>query len=152
MNNAFPIDFDSLQKGDFIRQEQIEKIYLQKWRDDPNAYRFAQMKLMGEIRAHRRDLDAHVKSTDNDIEILDDLRADAHTHKQIQQAQGKMATFVVRRGAINRSGFTAEEQARADSRDRISQAELAGLRSAREKAERDELMFAAQQKPAELQK
>ena len=142
MNNTFPIDFDALQKGDFVRQEKIESIYLVSFRDSPDAYRFSQMHLVGYIRARRQDLAAHIKCTGNDIEILSDLQADAHTYRQIIQAQTRLAAFNGRRASIDRSGFSLEERATAESRDRIGQAAMIGSRSAIEKAKRDELLTA----------
>lgn len=146
MDNTFPIDFDALRKGDMIEQSKIESIYLVKFKDDPNAFRFSQMRLMGEIRSHRRDLAAHVKTSGNCLEILSDEQAEDHTRRQFEQSRTRITTVTRNRASIDRSAFEASKLSAAESQDRLQQVSSLELRKLEKEHQRD-LLFRAN--PAE---
>ena len=147
--DAFPLDFEALQKGDLITQEKIESIYLVKYRDDPKQYAFCQMRLAGEIRNHRHDLAAHVKGRDTSIEILTDEQAEDHTRKLFEQARQRIVTTGVRRASIDRGGFDAAKRTASESQDRIIQASGMELAKIEEQARRNALFGAAPVKEIE---
>jgi hypothetical protein len=141
MNDAFPLDFEAITKDSVIGQEVIERIYQVKWKDDPKNYNFAQMKLEGEIREHRPDLMAHVVGRGQDIRILTDMEAEKDSQKRIQEYTGRIMTYTIRRGAIDRSDFSATDLAVAEHKDRFNQANVMMLRKAAQDANREELLL-----------
>lgn len=139
-NNAFPIDFESLNKGDLIPQSKIESIYQVQYRSNPKDYAFCQMRLASEIRTRRTDLAAHVKSSDTSIEILSDEQAEVHSKRLFEQARQRITTTGIRRASIDRSGFDSSKRTAAESQDRVIQASMVELRRINEQARRDELL------------
>jgi L-asparaginase II len=142
MSDAFPLDFEAITKDSIITQETIERIYRVRWRDDPDGYRLnAQLKLVGEIRSHRHDLEAHVVGKGRDIRILTDREAEENTQQRLKEAMNRQQTYTIRRGAIDRSGFSASELAIAEHRDRFNQANMMMLRKNALEADREELLL-----------
>lgn len=139
-NDAFPLDFAALQKGDIIPQEKIEQIYQVKWRDDPKRYAFCKMNLADEIVAHWRDLFAHVRSHGEDLEVMNDLQAEVHTKRKFEQSRRRITKATQQRETIDRSGFDAANRAAAESQDRLQYASVIGLRKIEEAARRNELL------------
>ena len=142
-NDAFPLDFDSLVKGQVIGQERIEKIFGIRWRDVPDQYSFKQMSLCAEIRAHREDLNAHVRGSGRDILVMSDLEADKHTFEQAMIAQRRVVSFGIRRAAIDTTEFSEQDKKISETRDRASTAMMIFGRKALKDAERDQLFLAA---------
>jgi hypothetical protein len=139
-NDAFPLDFESLVKGQVIGQERLEKIFQLQWRNDPDRYNFRQMAICAEIRAHREDMNAHVRSSGRDILIMSDLEADKHTFEQALIGQRRVVSMGIRRAAIDRSEFSEQDLKISESRDRSATAMMIFGRKALKEAER-ELLF-----------
>lgn len=105
MNDAFPIDYEALKKGDVIPQEKIESVYQVKYRERPEDYGFKQMDLCECIRLNRKDLLAHVRCHGKGILIMSDQEAEAKTQSDIARAQRGIIRTTKRRASIDRTGF-----------------------------------------------
>lgn len=140
-NDAFPLDFDSLVKGQVIGQERIEKIFGIRWLDAPDQYSFKQMALCAEIRAHREDLNAHVRGSGRAILIMSDLEADKHTFEQAVFAQRRVVSFGERRAAIDTTEFSEQDKKISEMRDRLSTAMMILGRKSLKSVERDQLFL-----------
>lgn len=121
MDDTFPLDFESLRKGDVIPQEKIEKIYLCKRSEKPDEYPWKVVGLCEQIRSRRPDLEAHVCGRDNGIAILTDAEAENKTQSDIERAQQKIITTTKRRASIDRTHFDEQARRIAEYNDRQNQ-------------------------------
>lgn len=148
MSDAFPLDFEAITKDSIITQETIERIYRVRWKDDPDGYRMsAQLKLIGEIRSHRRDLEAHVVCRGKAIRILTDREAEEDTQHRLKEFANRIQSYTIRRAAIDRAEFSASELAVAEHRDRFNQANMMMLRKSAIESNREELLLRATYEP-----
>jgi len=140
-NDAFPLDFESLVKGQVIGQERLEKIFGFQWREAPDQYSLKQMALCAEIRAHREDLNAHVRGSGRDILIMSDLEADKHTFEQALIGQRRVVSMGIRRAAIDRTEFSEQDTKISETRDRSATAMMIFGRKALKEAQREQLFL-----------
>lgn len=117
-NDAFPIDFDGIKKGDTIPQEKIESIYQCKFSERPQEYGFKVLALCEEIRNHRDDLRAHVRGQDYGIVILTDEEAEVRTQSDIEKSQRRIIRTTKNRASIDRSEFGEHNMRVAEYNDR----------------------------------
>lgn len=73
----YPLDFDALQKGDYINSDYIQKITGHE--PETKEYSFAVMQLINQIESR---LDVVCKQSGNGIEILTDEKAVFYVRKQ----------------------------------------------------------------------
>ena len=105
-----PEFFGSLTKASWLEAPEVTKISgLQP--EDPR-YRLALLRICEDIRSHRRDLLPRVSH--DRVRVMDDREAEEHTHSEMRRGLRTFARNTRRRGAIDRSGFSADERRAAE--------------------------------------
>jgi len=115
VSTPHPLDFDALAKGMTIEQAQIEEIYQVRADQDPDRFRLAAMKLVDLIEKRRPDL--YPRQERRVIRIMEDAEAEDYNRGRIGAHVAGIARDTVRRGRIDRSGFSEEARRAAESRD-----------------------------------
>lgn len=146
--DAFPLDYEALQKGDVITQERIEAIYQVRYQNDPKQFQFRAMSLIESIESERPDLLARVDG--QTVRIMTDIEADEVTNDRIERHVRGIGRNAKRRAVINRDGFSDEQKKISDVRDRNATALMIMTRKQMRAARREKLLLAASnEEPAE---
>jgi hypothetical protein len=138
-SEPFPVDFDALRKGDVIDAIRIERIYNVRRATQPDRFRLSTLKLREDIERRRPDL--LCRSVGDDVQIMTDQEAEAHTWDRIGSAVRQMGRSTTRRAVIDRSGFSDSQKAVAESRDRAATMLALANRKELAKAERESRML-----------
>jgi len=117
MSQQWPIDFESLTKDYLIEVSTIESAYAVDSTKDPQAYAFALLQLLQEIRVARPDLSGHVRERKGCIRVMTDAEADDWQDKRYHDTIKSVYRIGKRRGSIDRSGFDAKRISKCESVD-----------------------------------
>lgn len=139
MSDAFPLDFDALQKGDVIPSQKIEKIYQVNLLRDPSKFQLRALGLSQQIHDERPDLLARVDG--NTVRVMTDVEAEEWTNTQVVKAVSSIARNAKRRAVIDRGGFDEQQTRVAESRDRAITALAIMTRKQLAKARREEMLL-----------
>lgn len=116
MTERYPFDYDTLEKGDIISTDSIEKIYgVTRFE---KGFRFSLLKARAAIEMHRNDL--VVRESHDAIHILTDREADAYLAQQTESWIRRLGTTAKRTGRIDRSDFSDGERKLSEARSRMS--------------------------------
>lgn len=147
MSELHPLDFGSLNKGELVRHEQIERIYNVRRAASPDAYRLCQLRLVSDIEQHRSDLLA--RCLGDDVKVMTDAEADEHTWEQYERGVRKIGRAGRRRGAIDHAQLGNMERKTAEFRDGHVTMQALMNRKALAKANRELLLAAGPDEAAE---
>lgn len=149
-SERFPLDFDTLQKGDVVPAEIIQKAFprvVGDVRSYTTEFRLLQMRLKEMIEDARPDL---VTACELDtIRILTDLEADSATVGRIRNAVRAIGRNHQRRARIDRSDFTPEQVRSAEHHDRMATMVHLAARKALTKADSERRLAAGGELPVE---
>lgn len=140
-NDMFPLDFESLNKGDVITESQLEQIYQLERRKDPDRFRLKMLALREDIERARPDLLCRCDGAD--VRIMTDQEAEEHTWERFAHAVRSMGRNAKRRAVIDRSAFDDTQTKIAESRDRAATMLALTTRKELAKAEREKRLLAA---------
>jgi hypothetical protein len=143
MSDQFPLDFDSLNKGDVIEQARIEQIYNIKAEQDANEYRYKMMDLGDQIERECSDRGLLYRCDGLSIRIMTDEEAEARTWQRVRNGARSIARNTNRRASIDRSAFDEKQRAIAEHRDRVATAIMLENRKELRDAMRDERLLVA---------
>lgn len=141
-SELFPLDFEALNKGDTITQNQIESIYQTRYAIAPDEYRRKMMDLGSRIERERPG-ELLVKYDGLTLRIMTDHEADEVTHKRIVHAVGTIGRNSHRRAAINRDEFSGEQKKVAESRDMFATTLALATRKELRRAKREQMLLSS---------
>jgi hypothetical protein len=147
MSDMYPLDFDTLKKGDVIAETQLEQIYQVNRRKEPDKFRLKMLTLREDIERARPDLLCRCDGAD--VRVMTDQEAEEHTWERIGHAVRSMGKNTKRRAVINRSGFDDVQMKTAESRDRASTMLALSTRKVLARANREARLLAAPKKKPE---
>lgn len=111
-------DLSLLSKGSYLPPGYLEH-KLNEHRES-DAFRLAVLELAASIRLARPDLAAHIKIEGHGLRILSDLEAANYNRRQIKNKFRGIQRIAKRRSAIDRTGFSNEDRAIAETDDRVA--------------------------------
>ena len=127
----YPLEFDTLNKGDVISTEQLRSIFGKEMLDA--TFAFAVLGLKDRIEA---ETDIVCRMGAVGIRLLTDLEADVYTVDQAYVGVKKLVKQAGRRSLIMRDEMTVDEKRAAESRDRMVIGIAAAAKRAMKKAHR----------------
>ena len=108
----FPLDFDAIEKGDVISQEEVEEIVGMEKEKDPEKFNLLRLQLIGQIIRELRDRDRFytICQKRGSICILEDKEASPYNEKSINRGVHRMAQAQRRNLAVDTTKLTEKEQ------------------------------------------
>lgn len=131
MTEKYPMDFESLQQGQYISAEQVERITGES-RDSIEALKRYNFKLMGlkdEIKKALRNMGKiwEVISEDDGLRILTHKESSKYQDQKRKIGKQKIYTAHTYITAVNTSGFTEDEKKVHNRRAEMSGRTILGL-------------------------
>lgn len=129
----FPVDYDSLAKGDYIAHERIEEITGEVVGSE--AYSLACLTLAQAISRELwlRGKQWTVIGRDHGIAVLTDVEASEYNGRRFEQGCAVMARSNVRMAAVDAGAFTEGQRRKHDQALVFQGASLAALQAARQR-------------------
>lgn len=114
--SKYPLDFDSLNKGDVVENGVIENF--SGARNGTSKFGIAKMVLAKKIEDHleRRGMIVTVKSIRQGLHILTDIEASEYNADSTKQAIRRMGRCLARISGVDRSEFSIDQNLRHDHR------------------------------------
>lgn len=108
----WPIDFESLKKGDVITADELERIF--KATPGSKTYLFRMMSLKEKIEVERRKLHDPivVKECNNELHLLTDEQAVDYTDRECEMAKRRYGRNLKRMMSVDRSKLRGETDKR----------------------------------------
>lgn len=128
--NQYPIDFDALEKGQYIEPELIsERLCVPL--SDQKQYQFKLLRLKAQIESERPDL--VTKGEGLGIRVLTDEEASPYLNTRLESHLRGIARTNLRRSRIDKNNLNEAQRKTCESEDRIAAATLIAMRQAHRK-------------------
>jgi len=140
VSKLHPLDYSTLQKGQFINQSDAEDIVGFKASENPRRFQLELMRLRGAIWDNCEELVAKVEGLG--IRILTDPEADEYLWAQQCHLIAKQARIARARGRIDRTEFDSIQARTSEMRDLFSAGVANELQKSLRRAQREHAMLA----------